>query len=76
MDEMKVKELVEKLGNKMFNHVNWCMIAERFIEEDKIDGGFVKVSGKQAKEQLDATAKDVSQIVRELVGEVLSIPSL
>lgn len=76
MDEMKVKELVEKLGNKMFNHSNWCLIAERFIEEDKIDGGLIKVSGKHVKEQLDASAKEVSKCVRALIEEVLFIPKL
>ena len=76
MDEKKVKELVEKLGNKMFNHSNWCMIAERFIDEDKIDGGFIKVTGKHVKEQLDASSKEVSKCVRALIEEVLFIPKL
>lgn len=76
MDEMKVKELVEKLGNKMFNHANWCLIAERFIDEDKIDGGLIKVTGKHVKEQLVVSSREVSKCVRALVEEVLSIPKL
>lgn len=73
MDKATVKQLVEQLGQVMFNLSNWTQIAGIAIDDDKIVGGLVKVSGKQIKSQLKDTTRTMSNLITTLSKEVGNI---
>lgn len=66
MDELQVKQLVEKLSQHSFNLANWAKISEMTISDDIVVGGLVKVTGKTIKDNIDKALKNVGDLLMEL----------
>lgn len=73
MDKTTVKQLVEQLGQVMFNLSNWTQIARIAIDDNKIVGSLAKVSGKQIKSQLEDNTRIMSNLITTLSKEVGNI---
>lgn len=66
MNELEVKQLVEQLGQFVFNANNWSRIAASAIDDNIVVGGLVKLTGKEIKEKLVDATNMVSSIASKL----------
>lgn len=65
-----MKQLIMASGNALFNANNWVGIARYAIDDKIVVGGLVKVTGKQIKEQLTYTMKQLTVCVNALREEL------
>lgn len=66
MNELEVKQLVEQLGQFVFNANNWSRIAACAIDDNGVFGGLVKLTGKEIKKELVDATNQVSSIAHKL----------